>query len=211
MSHRLTGALCHLWSVLLPHAVFSPGSDANAAVAGGDCIVQNKAWKALSFLAFGSSVTERLWVAVERPVKGSTVPVRAPDAQTRGSLTSDSESEKKNEGKSQTRAFGGFMSVFGFNYSSSSGSGSGGNSGKGKKGTGASKDKDDVDNSNKGERSANSRADERHLSISSGVDVEDYASYSFSPAIHLDPQSLDFRFTILITFAVFENDPGCHR
>ena len=203
-NHRLTGALCQLWSVLLPHAVFSPGSDANAAVAGGDCIVQNKAWKALSFLAFGSSVTERLWVAVERPVKGSAVPVRAPDAQktpARGSLTSDSESEKKNEGKSQTRAFGGFMSVFGFNSTSSSGSGSGSSNGKGKKGTGSSKEKDDVDNSNKGERSANSRADERHLSISSGVDVEEYANYTFSPAIHLDPQSLDFRFSILITFA----------
>jgi hypothetical protein len=201
-NHRLTGALCQLWSVLLPHAVFSPGSDANSAVAGGDCIVGNKAWKAVSFLAFGSTAYERLWVAVERPVKGSTVPVRAPDvhkAPARGSLTGDSENEKKNEGKSQSSAFGGLMSVFGFSSSSGSSSSSGANSGKGKKGAAASKERDD--SSNKRDGSANNRADEKHLSISSGVDVEDYASYTFNPAIHLDPQCLDFRFSILITFA----------
>jgi hypothetical protein len=200
-NHRLTGALCQLWSVLLPHAVFSPGSDTNASVAGGDCIVGNKAWKAVSFLAFGSTVYERLWVAVERPVKGSTVPVRAPDVQkapARAPLTS-AESQKKNEGKSQTSAFGGLMSVFGFSSSSSSSGGSGSDIAKGLKAAAGSKDKGSV--SSKRDGNANNRADERHLSISSGVDVEDYASHTFDPAIHLDPQSLDFRFSILITFA----------
>lgn len=208
---RLTGALSRLWSVLLPHAIFSPSGDRSGAggvgigTGGGGAVVENKSWRALSLLAFGTTAADRLWVAVEH----SSVPLTLTSSKTQSSeksstnatasatsaSTSDLKSEKGKDAQSKSNSpFSGFMNIFGLSSSSSSTTASA------KKTSLRSSDPVDFTSSQslKGSsKSTNSTSDMK----TSTQDIEVYATRIFTPKIHVEPDSSDFRFSTLVAFA----------
>ena len=81
----LISALCRLWSVYLPHAIFSAKLDRSYTKmknSTGDSIIEeNKSWRALSLLSFGTAAVGRLWVAADNPsrIDGKVESIRKND------------------------------------------------------------------------------------------------------------------------------------
>ena len=221
---RLTGALSRLWSVLLPHAIFSPSGDRSGAGGGvgggggtgvGGAVVEYKSWRALSLLAFGTTAADRLWVAVEH----SSVPLTLTSSKTQASeksstyagtsATSASASNLKSEKGKDTQSkssgpFSGFMNIFGLSSSSSSTSTS---TSSAKKST-----YDDKKTSNRTSEPVDSTSSQSFKGSSKSAtstsdvktstqDIEVYATRIFTPKIHVEPDSSDFRFSTLVAFA----------
>jgi hypothetical protein len=216
---RLTGALSRLWSVLLPHAIFSPSGDRSGAggggTGGGGAVVEYKSWRALSLLAFGTTAADRLWVAVEH----SSVPLTLTSSKTQSSEQSStnastsaasasasasnfkSEKGKDTQNKSSS-SFSGFMNIFGLSSSSSSTSSS-----NAKKSTyddrkTSHQTSEPVVSTSSQSLKGSSKSATSTLDVKTSTqDIEVYATRIFTPKIHVEPDSSDFRFSTLVAFA----------
>ena len=187
---RLTGALCQFWSILLPHAIFSPTLDQST-------MSDNKSWKALSLLSFGTRTADRLWIAAEHPLEKNDhgtkeqkyhkeqidkmkkldfeKEMRKKNMDSSPKVSDkDDASRNLNKGGSIT---GSFLNIFGFKNNS------------------IDTTKDESKKSTKNENVVSS------IYNSGSGDIEDFANRIFLPSYHMDPECPDPRFSILITFA----------
>ena len=219
---RLTGALSRLWSVLLPHAIFSPSGDRSGAGGGGvggggtggagGAVVEYKSWRALSLLAFGTTAADRLWVAVEH----SSLPLTLTSSRTQSSekcstyaSTSGSKSGSGSNLKSEygkdtqsksSSSFSGFMNIFGLSSSSTSTSSAKKSTYDDKKAS--NRTSDPVDSTSSQSFKGSSKSATSTLDVKTSTqDIEVYATRIFTPKIHVEPDSSDFRFSTLVAFA----------
>ena len=209
---RLTGALSRLWSVLLPHAIFSPSGDRSSTgtgggtvTGGGGIVVENKSWRALSLLAFGTTAADRLWVAVEHSsIPHTLTPSKTQSSSSGKNNTKDLKSDRGNEkGKEvqnkSSSSFTGFMNIFGLSSTSTSTTK---NNHDDKKIS--LKTSTPVDSTTSQTERGSQKFETSTSTLntkSSTQDIEVYATRIFVPKIHLEPDSADFRFSTLVAFA----------
>jgi hypothetical protein len=166
----------------------------------------------LSLLAFGTTAADRLWVAVEH----SSVPLSLTSSKTQSSEKSSTntstsasasasnlKSEKGKDTQSKSSgSFSGFMNIFGLSSSSSSTSSS-----SAKKSTyddkkTSNRTSEPVDATSSQSFKGSSKSASSTLDVKTSTqDIEVYATRIFTPKIHVEPDSSDFRFSTLVAFA----------
>ena len=213
--------LCRFWSILLPHAVFSTSynpeidkinkKDVDGKNSNNNnnknnnknknnmitFLNDNKSWKALSYLSFGTGTVERLWLFLDDIYYNEKNRIMCKKLAKIESNKNDNINEKKNEkisdkninkiddkskdknNKKNGSTIGNFFNLFGFNNN---------------------KDNDN-DNTNDNDNKKNESKEISYLNNNQKVNIEDFGNKIFSPYYHLNPECSDMKFSVLITFA----------
>ena len=203
-------SLCNLWSIILPHATFSASIDSTIAKSvkknnneinkSINFVDDNKSWKALSFLSFGTFAAERLWVAIDKIYfdeknkimtinkninklqlklnKSEMVNEIDKEKQSNIKISKIDDKNEKDHIKKSGSTMSNFLNLFSFSTNSTTSNNAGINA-----------------NEN------NKKLENNYSNSNQNCDIEEFGLKIFSPQYHLQPECSDSRFAILVTFA----------
>ena len=196
-------------------------TNSNIKINNNDTIEENRSWRALSLLAFGTMSVGRLIVVADQPCVGDrNKNINKNKINSGNNMKSENKSGSKSENYSGN--YDGKVNKTEINSSSMSnmkvyGSNNGNNDDKNDKknkssstmsyfsnifGFNSNQPSENKQKDNENEKikiAENKRISDNLLSCKG--DIEDYANNIFNPIIHLNIENNDMRFSILITFA----------